>query len=440
MLTLYRIVLYAALPVILLRLLYRGSRNRLYWSRIPQRFAYNTGLPGDSDSHQSKSYYGGVWIHAVSVGEVNAAIPLVKSLKEIFPDTAITITTMTPTGSSRVGKTFGDSVHHCYLPYDYPGAVKRFLNAVRPKLALVMETEIWPNLIDECAKRRIPMIYTNVRLSARSFRGYSKIIKLISPALKKVSQFAVQSSADAARLIGLGADAASINVTGSIKFEMTIPASITEAAQSVRRNLGSNRPVWVAGSTREGEERQIIAAFMQAKIEIANLLLVLVPRHPERFSAVAKLCRRRGCNTILRSETSSNSKISEQTDVYIGDTMGDLTLLIAAGDIAFIGGSLVPTGGHNVLEACAAGVAVIFGPYMFNFQEISNLVLSRGAGIQVVNSDELGEVVARLIQDPVIRAQYGLQGKELIEENKGALVQILNMVRKNFSARDVVDN
>ena len=408
-------------------MLYRTSRNKQYLTKISQRFGFDLLLPEvKNNSAKDDAYSDGIWIHAVSVGEVNAAVPLVKNLLASFPGKAITITTMTPTGSDRVRKVFGESVQHCYLPYDYPGAVKRFLNAVRPQLAMVMETEIWPNLINECHNRQIPMIYTNVRLSSRSHKGYLRFKKLFVPTLKKVSRFAVQAKADAERLINIGANADTVEVTGSIKFEMTLPASVTEAAQSVRRDLGWERPVWVAGSTHEGEESQVIDAYLKARKEIENLLLVLVPRHPERFSAVFKLAVGYGCKTVLRSQ--SNTGIPQDTEIYVADTMGELTLLIAAGDVAFIGGSLVSAGGHNVLEACAAGVAVIFGPHMFNFQEISDLVLAKGAGIQVMDSDELCEVIVKLLNDPVIRDQYGSEGRELIEANKGALEKICAMV------------
>lgn len=422
MLTLYRIFLYFALPVVMIRLLYRASRNKQYRVRISQRFGFNLLSP------KEQAHPNGIWIHAVSVGEVNAAVPLVRNLLARFPDRAITITTMTPTGSERVLKVFGGSVRHCYLPYDYPGAAKRFLNALRPQLAMVMETEIWPNLIHECHNRQIPMIYTNVRLSARSHEGYLRFKKLFSPTLKKVSQFAVQAKADAERLIDIGANADAVEVTGSIKFEMTLPASVTEAAQAVRRDMGWERPVLVAGSTHDGEDAQVINAYLKARKEIGNLLLVLVPRHPERFSAVFKLAAGYGCKTVLRSQC--QAKIPQDTEIYVADTMGELTLLIAAGDVAFIGGSLVPAGGHNVLEACAAGVAVVFGPHMFNFQEISDLVLAKGAGIQIMDSDELGEVVVKLLNDPVIRDQYGSEGRALIEENKGALDKICAMVER----------
>ena len=421
MLNIYRAVLFLALPVVVIRLLFRFFRSRQYVYRLPQRFGFKLN---------SKSSFkeGGIWIHAVSVGEVNAAVPLVKALQRDYPDKDILITTMTPTGSDRVEKNFNDEIHHCYLPYDYPGAVKRFLNTYKIGLAIVMETEIWPNFISECKYRSIPMMYVNVRMSKKSFLGYLKFKKLISPILKKVDNFAVQSVTDSERLVSLGADPDTVSVTGSIKFEIDVPASIQEAAQSVRRDLGWHRPVLIAGSTREGEESQILTAFETIKRDIPDLLLVIVPRHPERFQMVYKQCLRSGYSAVLRTQTTG--QVDDDIDIYVGDTMGELSLLITSGDVAYIGGSLVPTGGHNLLEACAAGVPVVFGPHMFNFQEISNLVLEKGAGVQIMNQEELSDVVIKLVNDPILRDQYGSQGRELVEENKGALSKILNLLGK----------
>ena len=407
-----------------MRLLYRGIQNSRYFEHVPQRFGFINIKPRPD----------GFWIHAVSVGEVNAATPLINHLLERYPDKEVTVTTMTPTGSDRVLKSYGDRIQHCYLPYDYPGAVKRFLDCVRPQMAIVMETEIWPNLITRCSRSGIPMIYANVRLSKRSHRGYRKFRNLIGPILRKIDLFAVQAKPDAKRLIRLGALPSSVTVTGSIKFDVTLPASVNEAAQSVRRDLGWDRPVWVVGSTHEGEESQILEAFASIRRKFESLLLVMVPRHPERFNTVFRLCTRFGYKTVLRSETSG--KLDEDTEIYLADTMGDLQLLISASDIAFIGGSLVPIGGHNVLEASAAGVPVVFGPHMFNFSEISDLVLEHGAGVQVMNVEELTEVIERLLSDPVIRDQYGSHGKELVERNRGALKKICSLIENELEGQN----
>ncbi|MEM7194859.1 MAG: lipid IV(A) 3-deoxy-D-manno-octulosonic acid transferase [Pseudomonadota bacterium] len=418
MLTLYRVFLYLCLPVFLARLLFKGLQNPKYLDRIRQRMGFLTIKP------EAK----GIWVHAVSMGEVNAAAPLVQRLLSAKPNASVTITTMTPTGSERVGKLFGDRVSHCYLPYDYPGAARRFLKTVEPDLAIVMETEIWPNFIHACHKKSIPMVYANVRLSRRSHRGYRRFKKLIASTLQKIDLFAVQAKPDAKRLIRLGANPSSVHVTGSIKFDISIPPSVGEAAQAVRRNLGWDRPVWVAGSTHQGEESLILEAFESIRREHRNALLVLVPRHPERFTTVFRLCTRMGFTTALRSE--SLGDIDSDTQVYLGDTMGELQLLIAASDAAFIGGSLVPVGGHNVLEACAASVPVVFGPHMFNFSEISEMVLQQGAGLQALDPQDLSDVVGRWFDDPLLRTRYGTAGLELVESNKGALDRVESLIEQ----------
>ena len=274
MLAWYRIFLYLVLPLVMLRLLGRAARDRRYFENIPQRLGFAGMRPTA----------GGIWIHAVSVGEVNAATPLIEHLLKQYPDKPVTVTTMTPTGADRLKKTFanafGGRVRHCYLPYDYPGAVRRFLDGLSPCLAVVMETEIWPNLIARCHRSGVPMLYVNVRLSKRSHRGYRRFRKLIRPALQKITCFAVQGRADARRLIRLGAPPAAVCVTGNLKFDVALPAGIREAAQSLRRNLGCERPVWVAGSTHEGEEAQLLEAFARVRTAFKSLLLVIAPRHP----------------------------------------------------------------------------------------------------------------------------------------------------------------
>ncbi|MEA3291412.1 MAG: 3-deoxy-D-manno-octulosonic acid transferase, partial [Pseudomonadota bacterium] len=293
---------------------------------------------------------------------------------------------------------------------------------LRPELAVIMETEIWPNLLRGCARRSIPVLFANVRLSEKSYRGYARFRSLFAPRLREVDAFAVQAEPDAERLIRLGARAESVHVTGSIKFDIRLPASVSEAAQSVRRELGRARPVWVAGSTHEGEEAALLELLGPLQKQHPRLLLVLVPRHPERFAGVSRLSARLGLRTARRSET--RGPLGEGIEVYVGDTMGELPLLIAAGDAAFIGGSLVDTGGHNILEACAAGVPVLFGPHMFNFKQIAEMVVEQGAGVQVLDAGELEEVVNRFLHDAELRDRYGGAGLALIDQNRGALERI----------------
>lgn len=416
MLIIYRLILYISLPVLIVRFLLRGLSNRSYFERITERFGFSKTNPDP----------GGVWIHAVSVGEVNAAVPLVNRIMKTWPDKSITVTTMTTTGSDRVKKVFGSNVSHCYLPYDFPGAVRRFVKKISPQLGLVMETEIWPNLIFYCHQQGIPLIYTNVRLSERSWRGYNRFRYLFSKILKLVSKFAVQSESDARRLIQLGAPEHKLSITGSLKFDINLPPSVNEAGESIRRQIGWNRPVLIAASTHEGEELAIIEVYHRIKSNLPELLLIIVPRHPERFTAVSKLCVKEGLNTIQRTEMSA--ELSADIEVLVVDTMGELPIFIAAGDVTFMGGSLVPVGGHNLLEAAALGQPVVFGPRMFNFAEISEMFLQHGAGVQVSGIDELAEVCERLLLDGVVRDQYGTQGEKLVQQNRGALEQVVALI------------
>lgn len=362
-----------------------------------------------------------IWVHAVSVGEARAAAPLINHLLT-DPRLKIMVTTMTPTGSDEVARLFAQKVVHRYAPYDYPGAVARFVRSASPRVVMIMETEIWPNTISYCNAHGIPVLFANMRLSARSFERYRKIKGMMRTVLSQVECFAVQSPSDAQRLQELGAAPQAVHVTGSIKFEVRIPASLNEVAQVLRRDWGQERPVWIAGSTHEGEDERIIEVYTELKKAHQDLLLVLVPRHPERFPPVTKLLRKTAFHIECRSAAKRDLS---KTDIYIGDTMGELTLLYAASDIAFVGGSLVPHGGHNVLEPCALGVPVVFGPHMHNFLEISRLTQDRGAGIQVGDKHELRKAVTTLLSDPNLRFKMGEAGKMLIKENKGALERTL---------------
>lgn len=420
MLNYYRLTLYLAFPLVMLRLFCRALRDRRYFENLPQRLGF-TGFRPDA---------GGIWVHAVSVGEANAAIPLIEYLLKQYPHKPVTVTTMTPTGAERVTKTFAErskQVRHCYLPYDYPGATRRFLNRINPCLAVVMETEIWPNLIASCHNLGIPMMYVNVRLSNRSYQGYHRFRALIKPTLAKIHRFAVQTQPEAERLSRLGALPAALTVTGNIKFDCELQPNLITTAQSMRSDWGAERPVWVAGSTHEGEEAQILTAFAHLRKEFNSLLLVLAPRHPQRCVAVFRRCARK-YNTVLHSQNPRD--MSRSMDIYLVDTIGELPMLIAASDITFVGGSMVPVGGHNVLEAAAAGIPVVFGQYMFNFAEVANLLLQHTAGIQVMNTEELTDIMHRLLSDRALRHQYGKRGKELVEKNRGALQKICALLEQ----------
>ncbi len=435
----YSALLYLLTPLVLLRLAWRGLRAPAYWQRWGERFGYYSRF----DLHDS------LWIHAVSVGEVAAAAALVRALHAAQPGATLLITTMTPTGSEQVRRLFGDEVRHVYTPYDLPGAVRRFIEHARPRLALIMETELWPNLFHACRRRGIPVIVANARLSERSAAGYARVARLTRATLRDVSVIAAQSAADAERfqrLLGLKEAAAFfsasaavgrheqsdpplIQVTGSIKFDMHLPASLREQAEVLRRELGVDRPVWIAASTHEGEEELVLDAFTQVRAQLSNALLLLVPRHPERFARVAALCAKRGFPLVARS---SRLPCLAETTVFLGDSMGELPLFYAAADLAFIGGSLVPTGGHNPLEAAALGVPLLFGPQMFNFAAISQLLLRENAALPVRDVPALADSVVRLLRDAERRQVLGENARRVVEANRGALQRLMTIITANL--------
>jgi 3-deoxy-D-manno-octulosonic-acid transferase len=416
MLKLYSLLLPLLIPVVILHLLIRGLKNPDYFRRWGERFGFNK-IYADSPV---------IWVHAVSVGEARAAVPLINELFNRYPNTPVLVTTMTPTGSTEVLRQLGDRVLHCYVPYDLSWSVNRFLNQLKPCLAVTLETELWPNIFNGCKRRGIPIVVANARMSESSMRGYLRFEKLTRSTLEQVSLIAAQSRADARRLQRMGAPSEIISITGSIKFEIKLPASLREAAESLRRDFGSMRPVWIAASTHDDEEKKALVAFRELRRSYPDLLLLLVPRHPERFLTVAKISRRDGFKTVLRSEL--QGPVSEDTEVIVADSMGELLKLYTASDVAFVGGSLVPVGGHNVLEACAVGLPVIFGPHMFNFDEISQLTLSRKAGIQVDSTHDLVAAVATYLDDANLRFETGEKGKKLVQQNRGALERTSELI------------
>ena len=418
---LYTLLLYLLAPAVLLRLAWRGLRAPDYLRRWPERFAFIEPPLGERV----------IWVHAVSVGEAQAAEPLIRALLEQRPEYSILVTTVTPTGSDRVMEMFGNEVAHIYAPYDLPDVVARFFERVLPKLAIVMETELWPNLFHACQSRQVPLLLVNARLSERSSRGYRRIRGLVGQTLTAVTQIAAQSELDAKRFIALGADPGRVTVTGNLKFEQRIPPSLLERAQVMRREWGAGRPVWIAASTHEGEDELVLDAFRQVRKSFPDCLLVIVPRHPERFGGVAELCRQRGLVTCLRSE---HQPCTADTQVFVGDTMGELLLFYAASDVAFVGGSLVRHGGHNLLEPAALGIPVVTGPHVFNFSEISRLLITAGACEQVDSVTGLERTVRKWLGDANGRHLVGEQGRKAVERNRGALAAVQAMVNTQLAA------
>jgi len=407
---LYSLLLYLLTPFVILRLVWRGRRVPAYRRRMGERFGFFPPLPVD----------GVVWLHAVSVGEVQAALPLIDWLRQ-ERGMPVLVTTTTPTGSELLRQRFGDRVFHVYAPYDLPGAVRRFLKRARPRLAIIMETEIWPNLFHQCARAGIPLVIANARLSEQSARRYSRFPALTTAILRKVAVLAAQARGDAGRFIELGAEAQRVHVTGNIKFDVSLPADVHERAAQLRRAWGERRPVWVAASTHDGEEEPVLSAFAMVRTRLPETLLVLVPRHPERFDKVAELCRRRGYGVARRS---AQDPVDAGTAVFLGDTMGELTLFYAAADVTFVGGSLVPTGGHNILEPAALGIPVLVGPHTYNFLEISQSLIAHGGGERVWNDTGLATAVVRYLEDAKLRDAAGSCGRELVERNRGALAKL----------------
>lgn len=409
----YTLLLHLALPLILLRLAWRAWRAPAYARRIGERFAF--GLP--------ELRPGGIWVHAVSVGESIAAAPLIRALLARHPELPLTVTCMTPTGSERIRALFGDGVQHCYLPYDLPWAAARFLDRLQPRLAVIMETELWPNHVHQCARRGIPVALANGRLSVRSARGYGRFARLTGPMLAEMDWLAVQSEAEAERFRALGASREAVTVTGSIKFDLTIDPELPGQAAALRARWGAaQRPVWIAASTHAGEEEVVLAAHRQLLARFPEALLILVPRHPERFTTALELCRREDFATVRRS---SGEAVAAQTKVLLGDTMGELLFLYALADCAFVGGSLVQNGGHNLLEPAVLGKPLLSGPYLFNFLDIAARLDEAGALRQVTDAGSLAAAVGALWSEPASAARAGAAGQAVLEANQGALVRLL---------------
>jgi 3-deoxy-D-manno-octulosonic-acid transferase len=393
---------------VLIRLWWRGRKNPAYRSRIPERFGFTPkAIPERA-----------IWIHAVSVGESQATQPLVRWLLENYPDFPVIISTTTPTGADRVNSMYGDKVPHLYFPYDLPLAIGMALKNLKPRLLIIMETEIWPNLLHECSLKNIPVLLANARLSEPSANSYARFAGLTRNALLQMKHIAVQNTADAQRFARLGALDSQITVCGSIKFDVHIPASIRERGELLRATWGVERHAWVAASTHAGEDEQMIAVHKRILEKYPDALMILTPRHPERFDEVTQLLQNSGLVFCRRSE---NPVCNSQSMVYLGDTMGDLTVFFAAADVAFVGGSLVDVGGHNILEPASLGLPVIVGPYMKNFLSITDMMKEQGALLQVANSDELYKRLSKLFENSEKRAAIGNAGLVVVKKNQGSL-------------------
>jgi len=402
-------------PVVLIRLALRGLKSPAYFRRWRERF----GLFPDPGFRQT------IWIHAVSVGEVNAAIPLIRSLMETYQDSDFVVTTITPTGSDRVQQVFGNQVFHVYLPYDLPGAVKRFLRKIRPRLAVIMETEIWPNLFRFSHKQGIPVVVANARLSEMSLKGYKWVQTLAAMAFNHARHVAAQTRTDADRMLRLGCNPEKIHIVGSLKFDIQIDEETRRTGALYRQKLGADRRIWIAASTHPDDEKEVLQAYVMLKKAYPDLLLVLVPRHPERFAQAAQNCRNRGLNTQLRSE---HGFCDDQADVFVVDTMGELLPFYAAADFAFVGGSIANVGGHNVLEAAVFSLPVLVGPNTHNFAEINQLLSACGGSVTVQNAEDIVREIRQLIESPEQCRRMGEAAYRMVEENRGAVDLTMKLI------------
>lgn len=410
---LYTILFFLFLPVIFLRLLWRSWRQPGYRQRLPERLGFYPLQLSNC-----------IWVHAVSMGETIAAIPLIKMLQARYPHLPLVVTTMTPTGAERVKQAFGASVHHLYAPYDLPFAVQRFFKAVNPVIGIIMETELWPNLLAGAYAKNIPVCLVNARLSAKSAAGYQRIQSLSREVLSHLTVIAAHGAVDAERFIALGANPERVVVTGNIKFDLELPADLTERARELRLFLGENRFIWIAASTHEGEEEQILAAHQALRKIAPDALLILVPRHPDRFDSIAKLAEQ----TFSVVRRSQKVAVNSETAVYLGDTMGELVLLYGAVDVAFVGGSLIQRGGHNILEAAAFAKPLMTGPHVFNFAEITALFVNAAALQQVGDDQSLAEWLIKLYQEPNLRLEMGERALAVMNANRGALTKQVALI------------
>jgi 3-deoxy-D-manno-octulosonic-acid transferase len=414
---LYSLLTYLAAPLFSLVLLFRGLRDRTYWQNFRERFGFGPTLAQPC-----------IWVHAVSVGEVQASAALVNSLRELYPDIPVVVTTFTTTGAGRARVLFKDRAQVRYLPFDLPGAVRRFFKRIQPRIAVIFETELWPNLYHECGRRRVPLVLASARLSARSVDRYRRLGALFRETLAQGVVVAAQGEADATRFRALGADPGNTHVTGNLKFDFSVPADIAERGRALRAYYAAGRPVWVAGSTHGGgEEEALIEAQKIVGGRHPGALLVMAPRHPNRFGEVAAQLVSRGVRFIRRSQVPAAGAIVA-AEILLLDSLGELLDFYAGSDVAFVGGSLVPIGGHNLLEPAALGLPILTGPNTANSAEVARLLRERGAAEVVRTPQELADKVVALLADPDTRARMGAQGRAFVDANKGALQKLLGLV------------
>jgi 3-deoxy-D-manno-octulosonic-acid transferase len=418
----YGVLTRVAAPAVFAATLVRAAKDPAYRTHLGERFGLGRRVATPS-----------LWLHAVSVGEVSAAAALVRALQASHPDIPFVLTTATPTGRAQAATLFGTDVEVRFLPYDTAGSVRRFLARIRPRAAIIMETELWPNLLLECGRRGVPVLFASARLAARSVPRYRRFGTLFSEGLRN-AWVAAQSTADADRFIALGADPARTLVVGNVKFDMRPGEAVAENGRELRRRYLGARPVWTAGSTHEGEEDIVLDAHTVLGRAVRGALLVLVPRHPQRFEGVAALLERRG---VVFDRRCRSERVRPEAQVLLLDTMGELQDFYAASDTAFVGGSLVPVGGHNLLEPAALGVPVITGPHTQNGPEIARLLIEAGGALEVADAAGLADAAGRLLSDPALRDRMGESARRFVETHRGSLARLLALIEPLLAAETV---
>ncbi len=411
----YNLLVRFAAPLAFGVVLLRGLRDRGYWQGLRERFGFGPRPDGARS----------IWLHAVSLGEVSAAAPIVNGLLAAYPGIPVVVTTSTPTGRARALALFGARVIVRFLPYDLPRAVARFLDGCAPVQAIIMETELWPNLYRECARRGLPLVVASARLSEKSVSRYRRFGDLFSGLFTPNVRIAAQTSADAERFEAIGADPARIDVIGNVKFDIEIPANVIEQGLALRQRIIGVRPVWAAGSTHEGEDEQVLEAHAAVCVKIPLALLILAPRHPQRFDAVAALLERGGWRYVRRS---AGVPVGSDVKVLLLDSVGELLAFYGAADVAFVGGSLVEIGGHNLLEPAALKLPVLTGPSDFNAKEIAAMLVQTGAARRVTGAAELGKAVSELLADSRERQRIGAIARRAVEINRGSAQRLLKLV------------
>ena len=411
----YVTLTYLLAPLVVAREAWQDWRHPGQRGRVAQRLGYVARAPRA----------GSVWIHAVSVGEVQAAAALVHALQRRHRDLPLVVSTTTPTGAQRARALFGDTVQHCYLPYDLPGAVCRFLDRVAPRVAVILETEIWPTLYRELARRRIPLVLGSARLSERSVERYRRLASVFRDTLAQGTSIGAQTPADAERFRQVGAAAARVQVTGNVKYDLEIPPAQVEKGRELRARWGNDRPVWIAGSTHDGEEQAALAAHSALRARHPTALLLLVPRHPPRFDVVRTLLRERGVRFAQRSAGELPQAAHE---VLLVDTLGELQAFYAASDVAFVGGSLVPIGGHSLLEPAVLGLPILSGPHTHNGQDVADLLEQCGALRHVHDAGELAQALIAWLDAPARARAAGEAGQRAVAANRGAVDRLVAMI------------